>query len=306
MKNVLIIDSKLVVYYLFHRKETNLLKFTDLIAKRMLNTEFGNQVIPIFVMDKGQSKRVKIAPEYKAQRKDLIKKQGEAYEIKVKKLNEFYSKLENYLRNFGRVVAVKGLEADDLASVLTDYLIGDNLIYFTSDSDWLKFFNEMNTNWGNQWLYHLNRGKLLHSSELEQEFGYKLGFDKVVEDCFCGVGKENIKGLKGLGHKSYMKIYNECKGELACIKNRLADLVEKNRYKIPDKFVDLDEMFRYNMMLFKPLEFKDLEEDEQKEVKEQIAVKPTKSADKIVEDSLELFDRLYYPTKEEQVFYKLK
>ncbi len=303
MKTLMIIDTKLLAYWLFHRK-TSPIKILDLLldifnkAQRKQYIDFGN-IIPVFVMDKGKSKRAVLFPEYKAQRKELIKKQGTAYVNKVKAFEKLYQKMEGFYRIVGRTLSVSGLEADDLGSIVPTFVKDVNkVLYVTSDVDWIKFMDN-----DNSVMLHVDRKKFIKPSMFLDEFGYIDSKHKLFSDVFCGVRKENVPGLSRFGKKTFEKLYKEYKYNIVDIINVLESM--KGKYKLPNNYKTVQELFDFNMKLFKPMSWNVLNDEEKETIKKQWSIKSTKDVNDIIEYSSFDLGEMYIPNENVKSFFKI-
>jgi 5'-3' exonuclease len=305
MKTLVIVDTKLIAYYLFHRK-ANILSLNNLLAERIqknIGSRLGHLIF-VFVMDKGKSKRVKIYDGYKKHRELLIKKQGKKYEEKVKKFEKLYARLYEFFGVYGKVIAVDGLEADDLASIISNFVKEiDNIVFATSDIDWIRFMNDMSLNIGNYYMLHINRDKLIHHTQLEEEFGFENSREKLYFDCLAGVKKENVQGLKGFGFKTFKKLFKENNYSI----DRLIEFLETktDRYKLPDTFSSVRDLYAFNLKLFKPMLFSECTQEEKKSILEQWKKKPSKKVTDIIRYTT-LLEQIYIPTGLEREVSNLK
>ena len=302
MKTYLIIDTKLVAYYLFHRHQDifgSMNLIADLASKNLPKNKFGN-IIPIFVMDKGQSRRVKIFKDYKAHRKDLIKKQGEAYVKKQKQFEKNYQKMEKLYRIYGKTLNIQGLEADDLASIIASFSKVDKIVFGTSDSDWVKFMIDDRFS-----MLHINRQKLIPFSSLAVEFDVPNPTYKLFKDVFCGVKKENVSGLKRLGEKTFKKLVNKAGLELDNLKEEVNELLSKGKIFLPDDVNNLDELVDRNLTLFTPMSVDDMLEEEKQEFKKQWQMPSSKNVNEILDFTAKNFDNIHLPSSLEKKFFNL-
>ena len=301
-KTYLIIDTKLVAYYMFHRGQDILSSIgflAELAVKNLPKQRFGS-ITPIFVMDKGKSRRAEFFKEYKAHRKGLIKKQGDAYVKKQKHFEKEYQLLEGLFSICGKTLNIKGLEADDLASIISSFAKVENIVFATSDGDWVRFMADKRFS-----MLHINRQKLINFSNIPEEFEVPSPYYKLVKDIFCGVRKENVSGLKRLGEKTFKKIVDKVGLDIDVIKVEVESLLGKNKLQLPDDVDNLDEMLDRNTKLFTPMVVDDMRDSEKEDFKRQWALKSSRSLDDVINYTAETLGRVHLPSEFEQNLFKL-
>ena len=301
-KTYLIIDTKLVAYYMFHRGQDILSSIgflAELCVENLPKQRFG-EIIPIFAMDKGKSRRVEIFKDYKAHRKNLIKKQGEAFIKKQKNLEREYQLLEGLFSIYGKTLNIKGLEADDIASIIASFAKVDNIVFATSDSDWVRFMVDERFS-----MLHINRQKLINFSDILEEFEVPSPYYKLVKDIFCGVRKENVSGLKKLGEKTFKKIVDKVGLDFDAIKVEVESLIDNNKLQLPDDVDSLDEMLDRNTILFTPMVVDDMRESEKDDFRKKWVLPSSRSLDDIINYTAENLGRVHLPNEFEKTLFKL-
>jgi 5'-3' exonuclease len=249
----------------------------------------------IFAMDNGKSRRVKQFKEYKAHRGEAIKKKSDDYKEKLKKFNEDYNKFEQYLRNYGKVISLPGVEADDIASILTKSTFsadGNKIYLLSSDSDWVKFVDNDST-----FIINPQKNKVIKKDNLKEVYGYDP-LEKLYLDCFAGVAKENVPGLFRFGPKTFMKIYEENERNFRKTLKAISSIYDGSS-RLPEGFETVEEMFYFNFELFRPWTFEDLTDEEKEILKKELKFQPYREIEKIVSDSYELFGNIYMPSSVE-------
>ncbi len=117
MKNILVIDTKLMMYTQHHRHKP-ILGFLSEIATKALKLLPNIDKI-IFVKDLGKSKRCYNFPQYKEHRKDRNSKLDAKESKRLEKFLKMNEKSDEFLSQFGSVISVLGIEADDLAYMIS-------------------------------------------------------------------------------------------------------------------------------------------------------------------------------------------
>jgi 5'-3' exonuclease len=300
----LIIDTKLMMYYKFHRNQSINTTTFDIAALYMdvVKTLPKPDKI-IFAYDVGASFRRTIYPDYKMQRKANLKKQSKSHQDKVKAFEKKYLDMQCVLKHFGNVVALEGIEADDIASILSKSSLKDNdnnIVFLTADSDWVKFMVQNNI-----YMLHPQRKKLISFYDLSKEFGYTPR-KKVIMDAICGVAKENIKGLFRFGPVAFDRYWEENDGDVRRLLGSLELLVEEKPSLLPEGYKSLEEMYKMNYELVRPLKFSELSEQHQEELLAAIKETPDRRVSAIVEDSAVCLGEIIQPTPLEATFFNLK
>lgn len=302
MANYVVVDTRLMLYNRFHRNQS-LLPVTSDIAN--ISTSLGGlkkkPAKVIFAFDKGKSRRTEVFKEYKAHRKDAIKKKGADYKEKLDKFNEDYDKFEEYLLYFGHVASIQGVEADDIASILSASSMpknGNTLFLVSSDSDWVKFLRD------DRDVRILNpaKNKVITYDNCASIYGYTPE-QKLFMDSLTGVGKENVPGIYRFGPKTFLKMWNEYDGNVDDIIEVLGKMFD-NTDKLPDRFTSVRAMYEFNLELFRPWTITDLTKDEAELLKKQITeYKGPSTVSTILEASYDTFGKLHMPSYKEQSFY---
>jgi len=297
--DTVVVDARLMAYTRFHRGK-NILGLTADVAN-LISSKVGNGPFRIvFALDYGKSKRAEFYPQYKEHRKARDKAKGKEYQKKLEIFNTEYNKLKDYLKNFGHSVAIWGVEADDIASILAhSSLVKTGKLYLlSSDSDWVKFVKNPNT-----YIINPTKNLLVSYSSLKEVYGY-TAYEKLVMDCLIGVPKENVPGLRRFGPKTFFKILDEVGGDLGEVLGKVESIYNGSN-KIPEPFSTVREMYDFNVKLFKPWTINDLTDEEQKLLFEALEEKPFKNIEKIYNDSVTMFGSLYLPTSVEEKVYGL-
>ena len=302
----LVVDTRLMAYLRFHRGQP-IPPLTYDVASLYYRTALGAGLpVPtkvVWAMDNGKSRRAEKFSEYKAHRKERDKQKGPEYEERLREFNTTYKNLEDYLSCFGSVVSLPGVEADDVASVISKSSLADGsntVVLLSSDSDWVKFLSPTK----NVYILSPSKNALISYKDAKKVFGYSPE-EKVIMDSLVGVSKENVKGLFRFGPKTFMRILEEVGGNLEAVVEEVSKIYNGSD-KIPEPFSSVEEMYEFNYELFRQWTIKDLTEPEQETLKEALgaAANTRCPSDVRLEKSFELFGQLYtaYSAEEQKIF----
>ncbi len=299
---LLIVDTRLLMYYLHHRKG-NVQTVTHLVAEKYSSVLSTKPKKIIFAMDKGESFRKTIYKDYKAHRRERDKKLSHSEKLRLNAFNSLYKKIPPFLENFGNVLQVSSIEADDIASAISLGVNTDKtpIVFLTSDEDWVKFMKE------GVYFAHVNREELYSYQDIETVFGYKPDW-KLYIDCITGVSKENVPGIANFGKNRAIKVFESVDGNVDYFLEEVEKLLKAGKYgmKLPEQFSSVFELYEFNRVLFAPVGFVDLHNDVVKKLKEQYSKQPEKTVPSIIQSSLDVLETIYYPSEKEIFFYNLK
>ncbi len=273
MKKIVVVDSKLLAYYFFHRREPAYKIFRK--VAELLNdygihpNEIGKIVWAMDSNKKGYNKRKSVYPEYKAHRKELTKKKTQAEQARQKEFEKLYQNMESLFKYFGVPIAIGGIEADDVANIIVERFGEDyEIILVSSDRDW-SFNFELTKTPKNIKIIHLTRGLITKSNcedKLEIPSEAALYFQ-----VYAGIAKENVSGIVKLGKKTFMKYWKSVGGNVKKLHEVLKEdvLNGKRGMSLPDDATDFDALIKRNLQILSPILYEDLTEEQKAEFKEQ-------------------------------------
>lgn len=248
-KNIVVVDSKLVMYFQHHRHQHPFNAFRD-VARVM------NELLPpvdkiIWVKDVSKSKRCIDFPAYKAHRADNRKKMKASEQQRVRDFQKLYDNSDEVVRYFGDVIAINGYEADDLAYIIADKFAGsdDYTIYlFSSDEDWARFLTADNIK-----MVHYGRERIITRNTVLEEFGVPQ--DKMLLiDSVKGVDKENVSGIKKAGKGRLMTALKLAEYDDDKFLEILQEWVDARKYgmTLPDWADTVQDVYDRNSKIFAP------------------------------------------------------
>lgn len=298
------IDTKLLAYYLVQRK-SSILDIYNRIADLIIDKPKGKVYL---AFDVGKSSyRSGLYSQYKGHRaKAKAKKTPEEME-QNKKFESDYLKLIEFSKGFNvKILAVKGVEADDLISMEVEKLRVDpnNFIYLiTGDMDYI------NSVVGNDNVILCNAlkgGDIVDNDYIKIVYGETLNSrDRFnVHKSIFGDKSDNIKFMRNFGEEKAKVVFNALyeKHETPTIENIIEEVQEVikkyNNIKIHENHIEdgretLYDVLECNLKLADT--FRDTSKLTQEQVQEYLAcleVTPNNHSDSnhILTKSIELFE----------------
>ena len=274
-KKIALIDIRLFLYMEYHRKNSLLNVFRNIM--QVAPTTYSKI---FFVYDNGKNSYIKkIYRNYKENRTVLRDKQTPAEKARYKDFSEKYNRFEEITKYFGTNIKIKGTEADTMIEVLADRFLsnGYEVHIFSNDGDFQCMLNKPN-------LYQITtRGEFLDAEGVVKKKGVTPE-QLLISKCISGDTKDNIKGIKGLGEikdtksgKILKKLLQDHK-DIDELLDVIQDMVDKGTrgFKLPENYPEenpvktVKDLYNFNKQLNKSYKFEDLTEEHQKELKEQV------------------------------------
>lgn len=304
MDEFVIVDTRLVMFGLFHKKN-DYKKLMFFLLNLLQRAGVSNYSKIILAYDVGASFRKDLFPEYKAQRAVKNKKLTILEKKRLQEFNTFFNASTNLFKLYTNVIAIPNYEADDIASIIANAKVKSKILFITSDSDWAKFITRPQVR-----MFHIARNKFITYGTVVDEFEVYPEAKSFI-DSIIGVPKENVKGVFKLGKKTVAKFFSPYKHDInydlvvSEILPKLAALIDsKSHMKVPDNKT-LEEMFKFNYELFRPIYYKDLKVDDQALFKEQFTAVPSRSIEEINSVLINDFGIIPIITPQEKQFFKL-
>lgn len=298
--NILVIDTKLMMYKQYHSHKPAM-GFLENIANLSL------KLLPhihkvVFVKDLGKSKRCEIYPNYKGKREETKDAMSSSEKARLKKFLAIYSKVDPILAHLGSVIAINGIEADDLGAIIAERLSGEHHIYLMSgDEDWSRFLVHPNTT-----MVHPTREKLITERMGKKEFGAAPNY-KLIIDSVMGVAKESVDGITKLGKKRAVAFFEESQHD----KEKYFDLldsmlkIKKFGMVLPEWATCAEDVYERNSKIFATHKWEELDEFEQGIFLDGWQHKPSRNLPEILDNSLMTLGTPYIPTYSVTKFFRI-
>ena len=202
-----IVDTKLVAYYLIQRHRP----ITDIfnkIADLLIQLKKKGEVLLCFDVGKS-SYRLGEQSYYKAHRAEQREKQGAEVLAKHDEFNDNYMKiLEIYKLLDVNVLAIEGVEADDLASMTVELLRDDpnnRITLITGDYDWLHMV--VGTN--NVRLYDFPYEQFWYHKDVVSAYNVMSRRQFSIKKSLIGDKSDNIKFIKNMAEVKGTELFEK-------------------------------------------------------------------------------------------------
>jgi len=176
----------------------------------------------VVVWDQGKcERRIKIYPEYKAQRN--IKKNEKSRKIihrQRKICQELFAMLPV------KQLSSQGIEADDIIGILCEKLNGKKIIV-SNDQDFYQLIAS------DVQIFNSNSEHLINRKNIDKILGFPLKYYLLYKS-IVGDSSDNIKGIPGLGPVKTKKLINDVlrSGKKLPIKSEEQEILDRNKYLI--------------------------------------------------------------------------
>lgn len=174
--------------------------YGSLITVRELITRFPSTRKVVGLWDGQSERRIKIFPEYKANRTLDLTKPLKDYEAKAQQAKESYRKQKPYIMQGLSLLGISQVvptvdEADDWAGYLCRRLTdrSESVTLVSRDHDWLQLVRH-----GVDWYNPFVKETVSHVS-FETYTGYEDPYQFLQEKALIGDKSDNINGVKGIG-----------------------------------------------------------------------------------------------------------
>jgi 5'-3' exonuclease len=301
-ETILVIDTKLVMYFQYHRHKHPFNCFQD--VARVVSEVIGTKINKVvWARDVGKSKRAEFFPQYKAHRAENRKKNSAAEQKRQKDFEKLYNDSTEFVRYFGSAISIKGYEADDIASIIAKRYAGTktNVVLFSSDEDWARFLYDKNIK-----LLHYQRSVLIGQDDVEKEFGVPFGYQLAVS-AYSGVAKENVDGIIKAGKGRVMKALEEAEFNLIKAGTILQEWCDIHKYgmRLPDWADTVQDVYNRNVKILSPFTFNDLTSEETELFYEQWESKIRTTPDELLLNSVKDFRQAVQVTPQMKKIYNL-
>lgn len=214
----LLVDGHNLIYRGYHTSnltDANGMKISGAFAAIKMVMKLIERFTPqsvVLAWDGGRCKeRIKLYPEYKAQRADnRDPKDVEAIKQNIIMARDMFDTLPV------KQICIDDTEADDVLGYLS-HRLGGKKILVTNDQDFIQLVKK------GTFLFLPNKNKILSNSNIEEFLGFPL--DKfLIHKAMVGDNSDNIKGVKGVGPKTATKVVLGEKN----VKTEWMDTIERN------------------------------------------------------------------------------
>lgn len=153
----------------------------------------------------GSQKRRGIYAEYKAGRKPRVNREydfGESPEQSHRDLQAQYAKAKAYTELLGITqIEIEGIEADDVIGYLCRSVYQDtDKVVVSTDRDFLQLVDRHT-------LVYSPTKKLYFTANVVKEIHHVIPENFIYLKALMGDGSDNIKGIKGIGEKTAVKLF---------------------------------------------------------------------------------------------------
>ena len=249
----IIVDTKLMAFFGFHRRKP-ILNVVELILNSFIFNSINYEKSRIiFAHDIEKSEyRISLWKDYKGHRKAVQQRSSEAEQQRRAKFIEEYNKLPEVLQYLGTNAITKGVEADDIPSIVRHLYPDSNILLLSLDLDWLLFVDSKTH------LLYFSTNTLYKTKEQVQD---KIGINPDLYRVMSSIGsqaKDNILNIVQFGKGRFIKHLINEQGELREDYGEIIDkLLEEKKYgmKVHEKakFKDWRSNFHLNLQLMSPI-----------------------------------------------------
>lgn len=285
----IIIDTKLMAFYSHHRRQP-ILGVIELIlnALKFNNIKYSQSRI-IFAHDIDKSEyRTSMWKEYKGHRAKIQLRSSSEEQARREVFIQEYNKLPSLLKYLGTNAITKGVEADDIPSMVRHLYPNSSMLLLSLDLDWLVDVDD---------LTHVLYFSTNTIYKTEQQVEDKIGIQPHLYRLMSAIGtqaKDNILNIKQFGKARFKKHLLTEQGELKEEFGEIVDeLLKIRKYgmEVHDKakFPDWKSNLHLNLQLMTPIPIKEVDVNELIKFKQRLE-------SKLPDITLEQFLRKCYDT----------
>lgn len=297
-KHIYIVDTKLCAYYLIqrHRSITDIF---NLLAQLLFKLKTRGEVYLCF--DIGSSDfRLGEQSYYKGHRKAARAKKTVEEQLAHDMFNEDYVKLVKIFSLINvHILAVDGVEADDLASITAERFKDDKVTLITGDYDWLHMVVATDTTR----MYNFPYDEFIYHNDIYARYGVTNRREFSILKSISGDKSDNIKFVRNLGPVKSKTLFDNIMGKYGEPTNdEIIEMIEKvvdnndnmslYKHHIDDKRTTLRDAFLSNMKIADPFivtdDLTDVQIEEYDKCLARVIPTSTKASD-FAELSIELF-----------------
>lgn len=208
-EHVYVVDTKLMAYYLYQRGRS-IFDFFEKLSLELVSLKKRGQIIAVFDIGKSQY-RVSEQSYYKEHRANRLNSLGQKAIDDHKLFNQNYMEIYELCKLLPNVttLGVKGVEADDLASIYISQVVADNpnvkVTLLTGDYDWFHMVVGHN----NVRLYDYTGNTFYYKQDVYDKYGLYTRRQFSVLKSIIGDKSDNIKFVRNLGAVKGTRFFNE-------------------------------------------------------------------------------------------------
>jgi 5'-3' exonuclease len=200
--NIMIVDSLNLAFRYKHTKRRDFAEDYYRTVKSLAKSYKSDKII--LACDYGKSKyRKEIYPEYKADREAKVAQQTEEEKQDFQDFFEDFEKAIDYCKDSFLILKYSGVEADDIAALLTHYILKDyeeDIWLISSDKDWDLLLKDN----VHRFSYVTRKEYTLENWHERYEYSHEVALDvKVIAG-----GKDNVSGVPLIGEKRAHTVIN--------------------------------------------------------------------------------------------------
>lgn len=197
-------------------------------VNKLIRENNPTDVVVVWDGEGGSLKRRSLYKDYKAGRKPKLNREYDFENVddQTKSFSHQVNLLNDYL-NFLPVVTIKvdGLEADDVIAYLCNLVLdsNDEKIIVSSDKDFYQLLSNK------VMMYVPTKKKYITTKELKDSINI-LPENFILMKALMGDNSDNIKGIKGIGEKTVIKLFPFLSEKISNIKD-IFDYSNENKDK---------------------------------------------------------------------------
>jgi len=260
----IIIDSKLLAFTTFHRKQ-GILKMLPLVTRafKFNNIDYEKSKI-VWALDVQKSNyRLSLWKDYKGHRLELQTRASKAEQIRRDKFTNEYLGLPKIFNLVG-VNGIESVEADDMVSIVRHLRPNANILMISLDLDWL-----LNVDSKTHLLFFSTNTIYKTKEQVEDKIGIAPNL-YTHQVALGGQGKDNILNLQQFGKSRFKKHLVDENNQLREDYGEIIDeLLEQKKYGMTvnpkAKFKDWRTNYHLNLQLMNPIPISEVNINELKD-----------------------------------------
>lgn len=258
-----IIDSKLLAFTTFHRRQS-ILKMLTVIARafKFNNIDYTESKV-VWALDVQKSHyRLNLWKDYKGHRAELQTRASKQEQARRDKFTKTYLEMPKIFKYLG-VNGVPSVEADDMVSIVQHLRPNANILMLSLDLDWL-----LNVDEKTHLLFFSTNTLYTNKEQVEEKIG--INPDLYVDQVSIGgQGKDNILNLQQFGKARFIKELTNNGNLVDNFGEILDELLKKKKYGMAvnpkAKFNNWKDNYHLNLQLMNPVPINEVNIDELKE-----------------------------------------